>query len=244
MALTRRSLGSFKSSTSYGTGSYTPAAFTPSDNSLLIVVVFVSINSGVTNPDTTITCAGGGLTWTRRANIGSDSSWACGMAVFTAPVVTGASMQITLDCGSMNVYVYAAQVFEETGYDTSTPTGATATDAAFGPDGADSLTLSGAPASGSEVFGFLSNDPSDVGTIATTEGTGWTELYDNYTSGAFGLESQVRGGSTSTSVPWQDVRAGTAPVGKMFACALEIKAAAGGGGPPPGSSTSMIALSG
>jgi len=137
-------------------------------------------------------------------------------------------MTVTLDCGARNIYFYFVHVVAYTGSNTSTPTGATATDSATVTNGAESLTLSAAPASDSEVIAARLLEASGAGTVLAAEGSGWTEVYDSSADDEYGLESQIRTGSTSTDVPWVDIQNGTATIARGVALALEIMAAAGG----------------
>jgi len=154
--LVRTNRGSFLSADNFGTGVYTAAAFTPSANSVLVVIAAVVVNAGITDPSGDMTLTGGGLTWTPRLNVGHAASWACGVRVWTAPVgASPPSTALAFDCGPYNVWVYEAVAFDLTGYDTGSPTGATASNGNAGTDGPLSLTLSGAPASTSEVLAAL-----------------------------------------------------------------------------------------
>lgn len=220
------------SATSYGSGAYTTASFTPSNSSLLVVAVSLGFDDA--GPDTydfnpTISDSAG-LTWTQRVSIASETGgWDRGTRVWTAPVTTGASMTVSIDHGSVSVYAYAVSVVEFTGHDTTTPTGATASDAALATNGADSITLSGSPASDSVVMAYLHQEMNS-GAGGAQEGTDFTELQDFGTSGGIYLETQYRTGSTSPTVGWQDTMTGAGSIFSIDAVALEIKAAAGGGG--------------
>lgn len=226
MALTRASVGSYISSNHHGTGAFTTSSFTPANSSLLTVVAAISVYSGSSDPSSALTISdSASLSWTRRVYIGNSSSWSCGFAVWTAPVTTGTSMTVSVDCGANDASYYYVQVFTWTGYNTSTPTGATATNGSAGTNGALALTLSGAPASDSEVLGVLFKDMNS-GTATSTPGTGWTELYDVGVNDYNFLETEVRGSSTSTSVDWVDINDVSGSVAKSIAAALEIKCAA------------------
>lgn len=226
MALARAGEGRFSSTRYYGTGSFTTSAFTPENNSLLVAVVAVMQDGGAQDPSDDIVISDSEtLSWTRRVNAGNTSSWSIGAAIFTAPVVTAASMTITVDLGALNAHGYDVHVFSFTNYDTSTPTGATAS-GNTGTDGAASITLSGSPASTSQVIGMVVADPNTATSIL--HGTGWTELYD-YSNGGLGSETEARGSSTSTSVGWDDVGVGGTQY-KSHGVALEILETGGGGG--------------
>jgi hypothetical protein len=137
-------------------------------------------------------------------------------------------MTVSVDCGARSAENYFVDVLGYTGYDTGTPTGATATDSAMATDGADSITLSGAPASDSEVVATIFFDLGGAGTASVVAGTGWTEIYDSMGSDNYTLgQTQARTGSTSTAVDWNDVFDGTGTPAKAIALALEIKASGG-----------------
>jgi hypothetical protein len=224
MALSRTLLRVSESAADFGTGGYSPTAFVTSDNSLLVAIITVMQNGGATDPSSDITLSSSPtLTWTRRHYTGDATEWSRGIAIFTAPVTTGASTTLTADCGARNIWVYHAHVIGYTGYDTSTPTGATANSTgSLGTDGAASITLSGAPASTSEVVSTKLN-AADSGTCYTLEGSGWTELADEGSDNY--IQTQVRGGSTSTTVAWQDLNNGSGTLANAIALALEIRAA-------------------
>jgi hypothetical protein len=209
---------------SVGTGSQTTASFTPADNSLLLAIVSYTGHNLTQDKSADITIAGGGLTWTRRLYVGTGTGYGQGLAIFTAPVDTGASMSLTLDAGANAIWAYGCQVFQYTGYDPASPVGATAMTNDAVEDGAQSLTLSATPASTSEVLGFYASYPST--TVSTTEGNDWTELYDAGTGEYTHLHSQARVNVGSTTVSWADVAASGTQVSGI-AAAIEIRAAAG-----------------
>ena len=231
MALTRTFVGVGASGTfpGWGTGAYTTGSFTPPSNSILAVIVWAILDSASSDisDDLTLTDSAA-LTWTARGNVGDANDWSCGVRMWTAPVTTGVSMTVTTDAGAHNIFHYFVPVLAWTGYDTADPIGAsviTAADA-MPADGPWTITLPAAPASDSEVIGILCwGCNGDGGT--STPGTGWTELFD-YTDTNSGLVGhlQVRGGSTSSSVLWNDVVAnGTLYSGTGQAMAFEIKVA-------------------
>ena len=245
MALVRTSRGSWDSGASHGTGSYTTGSFTPSANSLLTVIVCAETNNGSSNISASLTITdSAGLTWTAITNVGNSTSWATGMRAWRAPVgASPSSMTVTVDCGANNIYEYLVDAIDFTGYDTSSPIGATATGGGsgsngLGADGAASITLSAAPASSSLVIGALGGDTSSTGGV--TYGTGWTELYDVRGPGEAFLQVQERTGSTSTTVGWNDIcTSGTA--WKSLGLAFEVKAAASGIAITPGAGTLTLA---
>lgn len=233
MALARTNLLSVCSGGTYGTGSYTTTSFTPDNNSLLVVIVAVVESSGSTDPSGDITLDDSAdLTWTTRQTLGDGNSWSRGVKVFTAPVTTGASMTLTADCGTRNIDAYSIEAFCYTAYDTGSPIGATASKTSTVTDGAESITLSGAPASSSEVLAWIYTNAVDyINGSAVTPGTGWSEIYDQSALyGSVNLQSQIRAGSTSTTVAWNDVSVDTDGLWYGIAGAIEVKEAAAGGG--------------
>lgn len=229
MALARTDLlGAVSSGNPHGTGVYTTASFTPPSNSLLVVGVTTQENGSAATTAANLTIAGGSLVYTSRVSVGTGGAGETYSRIYTAPVGTGASMTLDLDDGALNVAVYGVSVVAYTGYDTGTPTGATATNTktgGFGAPDAATATLSGAPATTSEVFAFVGINKSAA---TATPGAGWTEVHDaTNVAWGHGFESEIRTGSTSTSVDWVDVRPGGGALFGWAAVALEIKADAG-----------------
>jgi hypothetical protein len=212
----------------HGTTDYTSSSFTPPSSSLLVVGAgYIEVGT-TTDPTSAVAISGGSLTWTQGIAVVVDpTSYPLLVKIWTAPVITGASMALTLSAGGRNVGFYAPSVVAYTGYDTSTPVGATgsASDATLYGGASPvtgSITLSGAPAAASEVFAVaaISRD-----TAGTSPGSGWTEVHDVNQGTYGGMQSQVRTGSTSTSVAWADLRAGGGNYFKYVGAAIEIKAA-------------------
>lgn len=228
MALSRTDHVGSESNSGYGTASYSTASFTPPNSSLLAAVVGGADSSDISGSD--FSCSGGGLTWTLRGTVqvnGGGSYWSK-IQIFTAPVVTGASMTVTVDHAN-NINIWAVHVMSWTGYDPGTPTGATGSDTAL--EDAGQFNLSASPASTSEVLAARFLVPNESAPEAATPGTGWTEIFDTATptsDGWGGLETQARGGSTSSSVDWTDTTVGTTAFSNI-GLAVEIIAASGGG---------------
>lgn len=230
MALSRTSLIGSASSGNHGTGSFSSGSFTPPNNSLIVAFVYGQAWPGsVPSAASPFTCSGGSLTWTRRLIVTTASNgWPSQMEIWTAPVTTGSSMTITVDHASATMGGWLIHAVAYTGYDTSTPTGATASSASLATDGAATITLSGSPASDSEVLAGRLLQMDTAGGCSATQGSGWTELYDASVNDWASAETQVRGGSTSTSVPWADVNGNGAAIATSIAGAIEIKAASSG----------------
>lgn len=216
------------SSAGHGTGTYTTAAFTPSDASLLVAIVSVMEDSGSSDPSSDLTISdSAGLTWTSQAAVGDASSWSIGQRVWTAPVTTGVSMTVTVDCAARNIYQYFVEVADYTGYG---GVGQVGTNAALPTDGAGTVTLAGAPAATSEVIGAIMQDCTGVGGAAPLDGT-YTELYDLDSLSGSASQAQARAaGSTSASFSWSDVGVGASLV-KATGIAVEITEA--GAAPTP-----------
>lgn len=204
--------------------------FTPSNSSLLVAIFVGAWDTS--DPAGITTISGGGWTWTQRkeqVSSGLFSSWLL-ISIWTAPVTTGASMAITfgnLNPGGRTFYGATCHVFDYVGYNTGSPTGATAGDQNLG-DAAANITLSGAPASTSEVLAASAFTTSDGSARGATEGSGWTEIYDQGAAGVnAAMQTQYRGSSTSTDVAFANMNTGAAAsFGTMsIAAAIEIKAA-------------------
>jgi hypothetical protein len=234
---------------SFGTGNYTPSAFTPPSSSLLVVaVVFIENASVTTDPRSAMTISGGGWTYTGRIDaVASPTDTPTATKIWTAPVGTGASMSLTVGSGGRSAGLYAVSAVAYTGYDVATPVGATASGSATSgftsPPTAASITLNGAPAAASETFAVVGIDKSAAGATPGTNGT-WTELHDVTNTDWGGLESEARTGSTSTTVDWADLRSGGGALFNWAAAALEIRqaSAAVASLPPRLSSRRMVPL--
>lgn len=228
LALTKR-LGVTTSGNPHGTGSFTTSSFTPSSNSLLVVLVGVQTNGVGVVDDTLFSITDSvGLTWTKRAAAGSGTFYGTHTIIWTAPVSTGASMTITVDGTSSNdsVQRFFVSALDLTGYDTGSPIGATGTyiDASGHSSAAVTLTLSGAPASTSYVLAMLTWDNGGAVT-GVAAGSGWTEEYNHgplntYADG----HVESRTGSTSDAVAWASHTSAFYNVG----AAIEIKEASAG----------------
>jgi hypothetical protein len=215
----------------FGTGNFTTTAFTPPSNSLLAVGISLIENNGTTtDPLSSITVSGGGWTYVGGPGASaSPTSFPTATKIFTAQVGTGASMSLTIGTGGRSIGEYSVSVVAWTGYNTGTPTGATATGSQnggfAGPPTPFSITLSGPAATTSNVFAVAGMDKSAAGATPGTTGT-CTEVDDVTNTDWGGLESQIRTNSTSTTVDWADLRSGGGALFNVAAVAIEIQAAA------------------
>jgi hypothetical protein len=229
VALSRTTLLSAISSTSatQGTSSYTTGSFTTSSSSLLVVGVGCEENGSTDTLDANLAISSSpSLTFTQRVDVAVTGGFGSVARIYTAPVASGASTTLTLSCGTVNVAFYGVSVVGYTGYNTGTPTGATGSNtqtSGFATPNPGSLTLSGAPASSSEVFACVTVNESTTG---VTPGSAFTEITDVFNSSWGDFESEVRGSSTSTTVDWVDMRPGAGALFNWAAVAVEIQAAA------------------
>lgn len=210
--LTTGGAGSTSANTQRNTASFTPTA-----NALIVVALSVQRSgSGFNDMVGSLTLTNSaGLTQTTRVSTNSaDDDWDVGLLFLTAPAGASPSsmtfgFESTQACNSFDWSVY-----EVTGQHAS-PIGATAS----GTSGAASLsiTLSGAPASSSEVFAWGYNEDATIPTPS-----GFTSL-ETPAAGFMLNRLAHRTGSTSTSVNFGSF---TNTYGAA-AVALEIVAATG-----------------
>ena len=208
----------------FASNTYSTNNFTPPNNCLL--VVFVAIGGGASTTIADPTISGGGLTWTKQASAldNSRSSYPSGATIFTAPVTTGALMSLTLGQSASNPAL-SVHVNAVTGYNTSSPVGATATGTSLG-NGAISITLSGTPSSSSLLFAGIQDFCNGLAQTGITEGSGWTirNAFESVQAFQVNDATQYRTGTTSTTVPWQQAVVGDAYY-TQAAAAIEIQAA-------------------
>lgn len=227
MALVRNYLGRFTSGVPHGTGGFTTASMTPDANSLLVVVVSAIDEDSSGGNFTAMTIADSlGHTWTERA-YGDVNTWETGIKIFTAPNTATTEFTITADCGGESVHIFILDVFSYTGQHAS-PIGATAAASDQAGNGAVSTTLSGTPATTSEVVAGLVLALNSSGNTGVTHGTGWTEIADTRLDEWMAFQTQIRTGSTSTTVGWDDAYVGSGTADNSALVALEILSAEGG----------------
>lgn len=218
------------SASGHGTGSFTSDAFTPADNSLLLIIVSHMRESETDTTLGTPNISGGSLEYTPFGTANLTPQYSTKLTAWTAPVTTGASMTITVDdANNYDIYTWAIAVIQFTGHDGATPlTGYISSTTGDIGDGAHSLTLTAAPTADDIsliIHGAdASNHPQNP-----TWAANWNEVYDLGTpDGGFGLCVAQRTGSTSTTASVTDVytAGGTFYKGSMFA--VNVKAAASG----------------
>lgn len=193
--------------------SSTTAAFTPHNNSVLIVFIGVKgtgISSGLLASNISLTSTPS-LTFTSVLNV-RDAVTNAGAPiiglVYRANITTAVSTTLTVNNSHTADIAYQLQAIDHTGA-SLTPIGATAT----GTDetlGAVSITLGATPASTSYIYGAAYRIPGGFNP-GWTVGSGWTQLYqDGYTpDGNISGGVEYRTGTTSTSVSWTDITTST-----------------------------------
>lgn len=209
-----------------GTGAFVTNTFTPSDGALLVVAVGGMENGGSDVFLTDLTISGGGLTFTAQQSASADTAFSIGQRIYTAPVAVGASMALTLDCGTRNMGFYTATVRQYLGHDPANPIRGKATgfqSGGFaGPPTPATITLDQAPLSTSEVVAGVTMNKA---TATATEGAGWTELSDVHNTTWGGGQAERRTASTSATVAWADLRPGGGALFAFAAVAVEVVAA-------------------
>lgn len=227
MALTRTQL--IASTSAEGIDAlYTSANFTPANNSIIVVIGSALMTGDTGLEGTTLTLANSqSLTMTPIIATNDSPAWSYGAAAWVIAIGTGVSMNVTLGPGT-GFHVARLEVYQYTGHDTVTPIGATARGSDADGNGAASITLSANPATTSEVVAFATKIVNSGVPGSVTVGTGWTEINEPTPITDFGgWQTQVRSGSTSTSVGWDDLDVGGNPEGATL-LAFEVKAASGG----------------
>lgn len=213
------------SATSFGTGAYTPASFTPSDSSLLYVVAFFIANTDDASEGTSLTISDsidGSTGWTSRAATSTSPGWSYGLRVWTKAITTGTSMTVSIDCGTTDVYVYRVEVYDFTSYDTGTPVQGAVVGSDADGDGAHALTLGATPATDSILMAHVARSYGS-GPSAIDGNASWTELFDTDINSWLGCQTQTRTGTTSTSVDWDDLLVGGSSPFGASSVALEVR---------------------
>jgi hypothetical protein len=205
------------------TAAYTTASFTPPNRSLLVAVISGGVPDGSADSAFTITDTQF-LKWTRRATARDSEAK---VEIWTAPVLTGAAMTVTVDHAS-TLGQTTVQIVAYEGYDMANPIGASVVSTTIAFDGAVSLTLPTAPESTSYVLAAYGHSTAGSGN-SVSPGAGWTEICDTNDSsstsqGWGGLQVQHRTGSTSATVAWTDANVlGNTNDWGSVAIALEIR---------------------
>lgn len=212
-----------------GPTNYTTSAFTPANDSLLVVTInSISFSSNQLNCGVSSSPS---LTWTRQVRAASNGSLGPPVSeIWTAPVTIGASTTVTISASADNVFSgdgtsSSITITEITGHDTvGNFLGLTASDSVNGSTtGALSVSMGGTTASDSMVIATVAAD-GDHGAALVNGGSGWTELSKTQsgTGGWFRSTTEYEIGALTSydygalNDPYQHTSAG-----------MEIKAAAG-----------------
>jgi hypothetical protein len=192
------------------------AAFTPANDSLLVAFCF---KTGTT---TTPVASGGSLTWTVRATMNwtDDDAAAARASIYTAPVTTGASMQVQSSSSGDEGSGGFLQVFQVTGHNVATPVRQVDTGGSSGSSTAPTANFASALLSTSAYMAaYMRNGSNDPG---STPPTNWTEVSDgSYTvPSEFASAAFRAGGETGSSISF------TLPASKTWYCqGIEIAVA-------------------
>ena len=144
-------------------------------------------------------------------NTAASSTDQAALSIFYATVTGGGTLTMRAS-DNMNTYGLGVIAIGFTGYDTSTPILGVVKNNALSIDGAASLTLSATPTVNDYVVGFVNSDTDTGSGKGVDPGSGFTEVAEvGGASDYIMTEAQVRTGSTSTNVPWADVRTSGAP---------------------------------
>jgi hypothetical protein len=210
------------------------SSFTPSNNSLLVVIA--SFQGDVATAGTS-SISGGSLTWNKELESsvqyfgGSAPNYWGRTTCWTAPVGTSPG-SMTVTCShtqtpsSGDRSTIMITVFEFTGYNTSSPVGATASNTTAA-DAGLTLTLSASPASDSYVLYWRFREDNSTVSTGATPNSAWTEEYDinSPTAGYSDLWVSSRTGSTSTSCVCDDTSTNASASSWLrHSFAIEIKA--------------------
>lgn len=200
-----------------GTTAITSASFTPSNGSLLVLAI--NFDEATDSENLTLQVSGGSLTWTERVRRGAVEAGAGGAAIWTAPVVTGASMTVSVarNQSSAGSNRLSAKLYVVTGQHASPIGNSNSANWTTNPQSL-SITAAGA----GRLFG-CGTDWNQTGIPVSTD----TEDGADY-SGNISVMSAYKAAdhaSGSQSIQFDPV--GT-PTGNIVV--LEILAAAGGGG--------------
>jgi hypothetical protein len=223
---------------------YTPAELGSSATSLttgtlnvpngeLVFVIAQSTNDGGSEQPAaliSIDDTGADLTWTPRASadFGTDEDYAPAVKIWTA-VSNGTPFTVTVSKTGAQFGRLRISPYSESSFDTGSPIGAILQTPSGVSDGSYAPSLSAAPASTSYVVAALTGT-ANGGSINVDVGTGWTELFDAPQAEWNSNQAQVRTGSTSATVTWNDVANGGSGYYKNPVVAgIEIKAASAGG---------------
>jgi hypothetical protein len=173
---------------------FTTASISPGADCVLVLLMGgVNDDAGGGNNlfDTSgaATSSGSGPTWTRRAGTATTGAFVSLSGIWTATIAGSdpGSFTVSYDWGTGNRKAgsWAYALYKVTGHDTSTPLGGLVSTVAQNGNGAETATLSAAPAAGDITLALNYADTDDSGggaTFGSSFGT-WTENADGAGSG-------------------------------------------------------------
>jgi hypothetical protein len=201
----------------------TSGTFTPPNNSVIVLAVSVDGSTASINP--TVAVSGGSLTWTNRAEMDPGTAGANGghASIWTAPVVTGASMSISVNRTSSDATArVSCKAYLVTGHDTTTPTGVTGS----GHDTTNNATTAGVTSQTAGVIFYAATDWTGAGGGTTPPtSSDLTEDAASYSAQIDALAGYKTIASAGASVTANLDAAGTATAAWNWA-AVEVRASA------------------
>lgn len=230
LSRTLHSAGSVK-----GPLNYTTSAFTPANNSLLVLLFgVVTHDSAYVGNDITVTDSLSS-TWTKRVHEFKPSGgFRAFIQIWTTEITTGASMTISLATAYTTWDHRHTQIISYTGHN---GVGETVKNT-ISSYGTYALTFGTAPNASSEILAARLLVPSDSALYTATPASGWTEIDDHGTAGWGSFQSQA--GNDGVDVDWAQI--GLPSTGGIHwggAGAVEILAAATGGNAQKSTRTSV-----
>jgi hypothetical protein len=203
------------------------------DNSLVVLITKTMRDTADVSP-LTITNSGAAATWTQQVVTPSQADQYSQRIWFhTAYFTTGGTFTFTATAASAPPGGFSALTLLPIVYQNASTMLGVSGSANNGPtDGAWTPSLSGAPASTSDVLAAYTATVSGAGNLYQTDGSGVTRLDTANAAGVYGGSVSVRTGSTAASYTWDDVLAPASTdsiyLNSVFA-ALEVQRATGGG---------------
>ncbi len=193
-------------STGTGASSFTTGNFTPDDGTTLVVIASLQTTGDFGDHSGEITIDDSvGLAWTRGGHVcnGAEQSFAAMMAVFTAEVATGVSMNVTLaGFGFLTAIVHIVGVKNTTGGAVVVGTTTLKDDLAL--SGPDAITIP-APALNSIMVASRATGHGNLNPIEAISDAASVQVLTDSLDGSQGLQTEWRLSDTSTSIGWDDV---------------------------------------
>lgn len=211
--------------------------FTPSNDSLLCVFVFIVADADV-GAGSGNSISGGSLSWSSPTSTASGTDGGSyfwnGSAHIAAVGTAGATTLIVTNAATVGDCRVQISAFDLTGYNTATPTGGKIS-GNIGEDGDGSLTLDAAPETDDYTVGARIFVPIGGTNTAATVGTGCILIHSIAGSAGYGnIYTQSRTASTTAATVWTDINSTggvSGYTGQERGMAFVVKAAAVAGHP-------------